>query len=534
MKNSEIRIGETVFDLTTGRLTSPSGEEIELRNQARQVLLKLAETPGEIVPRQTFFETIWKGTHVTEDSLVQCIAEVRAALNDKNKRLVETVPRKGYRLVASGPVTTGWMLRDRLVLVGAIFAIFIVAAAAFWAVQPGTSATARSVVAVLPFEDLGRTGDTDNLGDSVSHDIIDSLARYSEFDVIARHSSFRFRDPDQDLRDVARQLGADLVVQGTQEVRDRVLRVSVQLIDADTLTHVWVDRFEVPLEGMFEVNDTIAFRVAHEISSSVVAINAAAPRSAGDVDALILDNRVRILFQSAPRRESWIAALALTEESIERFPESEWGHLGRALMLRVGARFGWSEVGDDALLDEAEGLALRAVELGPQNYMSHLALGRVLMQRGEVERSTAALEAARELNPSSILVLNALGQAYIYSDRLGDVREVFDHVARIDPIQDTVSLWMRAWAEWQGDECDAALQTMQSIPAIPPEAMKLFAVIQLCRGDLEAADAAARSFLDRYPDWTLARELETNARNWTTDAPRTRWLSALSEVGIPD
>ncbi|MEM6891708.1 MAG: tetratricopeptide repeat protein [Pseudomonadota bacterium] len=176
----------------------------------------------------------------------------------------------------------------------------------------------------------------------------------------------------------------------------------------------------------------------------------------------------------------------------------------------------------EALLFEAERLALRADELGPQNYMSHFALGRVLTQKGELEGSVAPLELAVALNPSSILVLNALGQAYLYSDRMDDVARVFKRISRIDPIQDTVSLWLRAWAAWQRGECVDALGTIQSMPVIPPEAMKLPAVIHLCLGDTEAAAEAVRTFLDRYPDSTLAREAETNARNWTADDPRKR------------
>ncbi|MEM0949271.1 MAG: winged helix-turn-helix domain-containing protein [Pseudomonadota bacterium] len=534
MKESEISLGETIIDRSTGRLTKSNGIEIGLRHQTRQVLVKLAETPGETVTRQTFFETVWAGTHVGDDSLVQCIAEIRQAIGDNERRIVETVPRKGYRLAIGQTSQTAAWSRNRLTFVGAAVAALVVATAVSWTMQSGTSASGRSVVAVLPFQELGRSELDGGPGESVSHDIIDSLARYSEFDVIARHSSFRFRDPSQDLREIASQLGADFLVQGTQEIRDRTLRVSVQLIDAGTLTNAWVDRFEVPLENMFEINDTIAFRVAHKISTSVVAINAAAPRSAGDVDALILDNRARIIFQSAPRRENWIASLALAQQAVDEFPESEWGYLGRALLLRIGVRFGWAIEGDGALLDEAKTLGLRAVQLGPQNYMAHLALGRVLMQRGEIERSVAALEAAGELNPSSVIVLNALGQAYIYSDKLDDAFRVFDRIAQIDPIQDPVSLWMRAWAEWQAGECANALDSMQSIPAIPPEAMKLLAVIHACLGDTEEAGIAASAFLDRYPDWTLAQELETNARNWTVDEPRDRWMVALAEVGIPD
>lgn len=533
MKKPELQIGDLAFSMESGSLIDSAGNQVPLRFQAREVLRLLASRPNEVVERALLLSEIWQDRQSSEDGLVQCIAEIRKALGDANKAIVETIPRKGYRLVVNDVREPGWMLHRRREITAAVLAILAIAALGVWALRPADPGSGRSLVAVLPFEELGPSEPDYLLSDAVSEDIITSLARYSEFDVVARHSSFQFRETSLDLRKIATRLAADYLVQGSQLITGRTLRISVQLIDARDLTNVWVDRFDVPLDDFFEVNDTIAHRIAHEVSSSVVTLNATAPRPQGEIDALIVDNRVRHLFQSAPRRESWIEALDLTQQSIDWFPESEWGYLGRALMLRVGVRFGWSSEDTEGLLSEAETLAQRAVELGPQNYMSHFALGRVLMQTGEVRRSVAALEAAAALNPSSILVLNALGQAYLYSDRLDEVDRVFNRIARIDPIQDSVTLWLRAWADWQRDACADALGTMQAMPVIRPEAMKLLAVIQFCIGDTDAAAASIGAFLNRYPDWTLAREIETNARNWTSDDPRKRWLAALANVGIP-
>lgn len=536
MKSSEIQLGDISINLEKGGLTDARGHQIPLRFQAREVLRLLASKPNEVVERAALVAEIWQERQGGDEGLAQCIAEIRRALGDCDKTIVETIPRRGYRLAVSEaqPPVAATAHSRWWTIGGVAAALGMLALAVLWATGADHRLSSRSVIAVLPFEDLGPSDPALPLGDSVSEDIINSLARYSEFDVIARHSSFGFRDTSAPLRDIAEQLGANFLVQGSHVVQNGTLRISVQMIDASDLTNVWVDRFEVPLEDMFDVNDTIAYRVAHAISSSVVAINAAAARPEGQADALILDKRVRVLFQSAPGPDRWIDALALTQESIERFPESEWGYVGRALMLRIGVRFGWSGESTEDLLTEAETLARRAVELAPQNYITHFALGRVLMQQGEIERSVAALEVSAALNPSSITVLNALAQAYIYSDRLDDVHRVLERVARIDPIQDTVTLWMRAWSAWQGNDCEGALDVLQAIPVIPPEALKLLSVVHLCLQDRVAAQMAARSFLERYPDWTLAREVETNARNWTVAAPRDRWLAALAEVGVPD
>ena len=92
MKSSEIRLGSFILDPATGHLKDGGGKDCDLRHQTRNVLLMLAETPGEVVSKTAFFEKVWEGAHVSEDSLVQCIAEIRQAIGDETKSIVETVP----------------------------------------------------------------------------------------------------------------------------------------------------------------------------------------------------------------------------------------------------------------------------------------------------------------------------------------------------------------------------------------------------------------------------------------------------------
>jgi len=533
MKTPEIQLGRFTFHTVEGVLSGAYGEKVELRYQATEVLKFLANNPNAIVEKDQLVQSIWDGRHGAEDGLIQCIAEIRRVLADSEKSIVETIPRKGYRLVVNLPDAspTGNGLKAAI---GAGLVVLVMAFLASWWMMQSSTKTILPKIAVLPFEHSGQTDHGSDLGNAVSETIISSLARYSEFSVIAPQSSFRFRDSTKSIREIGEVLGADFVVQGSQMLNDRTLRIAVQLIDTRDGTLVFVDAFEIPLERMFETNGRIAFRVANTVSGALVDLSAQTTHREGEVDALILDNRARRLFQTGPSKEKWQAALALHEEAIGQFPDAEWGYLGRALMLRAGVRFGWEAENAVTVLNDAKRLAIKSIELAPQNYMTHFALARVLMQQGEISEAIVALERSVELNPSSALVLNGLGQSYIYAGDIEAVQTVTAKVAEIDPLPGVLTLWVRAWGQWLANECEAAQSSYSSMPTKPIAANKLRAVIAMCLGETESAIKAIDAYRDKHPDWSREVELDTNAANWMVDGPRDRWLAALADAGMPN
>lgn len=538
MKNCEIRLGPFRFDTQTGTLTDAAGAGVDLRHQSLQVLHELAATPGETVERRDIVARVWDNREGAEEGLIQCIADIRRVLGDTDKTIIRTVPRKGYRLVPTGAAEVkaapGRIGRRAGALAAAVLLLGLAAGyALIWSGRT-PEATSRVVLAVLPFADLGPSGDAPAIGDALGESIITTLARYSEFDVIARQSSFRFRDQTRDLREIGEALSADYIVQGSQSLADGMVRLSVQLVDAGDGTLRMVDAFEVPIGEVLETNDAIAHRIANLVGGSVIEAHARTPRRSGEIDALILGNRAWLLFQSGPSREKWLTALGYVDRSIAEFPEVEWGYVGRALMLRTGVRFGWDLSGPAPVLAEAEAAARKAVELNPQNYMTHYALGRVLMQAGDIEGSIAVLERARHQNPSSAQVLNALAQSYLYAGDSANLEETVARVARIDPLPGVLTLWVRAWAQWQAGDCDAARATVAEVPSAPLEMNKLRAVIHVCTGEVGAAQRDLAAYLKARPDWNVASEVTANAGNWMDDGPRQRWLDALVTAGLAE
>ena len=519
-----------MLDTASGRLTGLDGQEVELRAQSREVLLKLAESPFATIPKQEFFETVWQDMHVTEDSLFQCIADIRQALGDTSKSIVETVPRKGYRLVPTTVEVPPSRSVRRISAIGVALAIFAVGAVTWW--SAATDGSGPTVIAVLPFQDDSSQENVGVLGDAITSSVLDHLARYPELLVIARNSSFRFRDPGTDIKDVAKQLGAHYVLEGSQRLSNDLVAISIHLIDANEGTSVWSDQIEAPLQDILNVSSLIGQQVAHAAESRIadIIVRKSAP---GEADSLLLNLKARTKMLSGVSRENLDAALALNRENIERFPESPWGYLGVAFSLRTQIRFGWADDADRAL-EDAIMHAERAVELGPENYAAFFALGRVRMQQGDQFRAIEAFERALQLNPSSADALNALAQSHFYIGQNERALDVLERSRRIDPLPGHVHPWMTAWVLWQERRCQPALESFRKIPSPPPVAHKLLAAIEVCLGNDAAARSSLSTFLNSESVWSLEKEKRLHNATWVADGALDRWLNDLSRAGMRD
>ena len=527
MKSSEIRLGSFILDPATGHLKDGGGKDCDLRHQTRNVLLMLAETPGEVVPKTAFFEKVWEGAHVSEDSLVQCIAEIRQAIGDETKSIVETVPRKGYHLVPTQselPIQKNYWFRMAILSV-----VACLVAVAYILTDPSDKPS--RVIAVLPFQDDSVEPDKGRLGDLLSGEVLANLARFPELTVIARNSSFRFRDEGSDISEIAEELGADLIIEGSQQVEGTRLRVTAQLIDVEKGSRVWSDQIDAEIRDMLTVSSQISSRIAHSVEAFVAEAQAKAGGS-NEVDALLMNLKARRLLQSGLSKENIAGAIAIGTEAINLYPDQAWGHVTIAFALRTKLRFGWADNPKDDL-EKAISHAQKAVSLAPDNYVAHFALGRVRMQQGNQTSAIGAFETALSLNPSSADALNALAQSYFYIGQNERALEALAESARIDPLPGFIHPWMSAWTLWQDQRCDDALNSFSRIAAPPPPAHKLLAVIHVCRGEVEKASDALAAFLSSEPDWTASRERELHADQWIAEGALARWIDDLSAAGLP-
>lgn len=532
LKSNEISLGMAKLDTVTSRVFDNNGKELTLRHQSREVLSVLAKTPGEIVTRDALIADVWAGRSVAADSVAQCITEIRRVIGDQDKSVVETIPRQGYRLVLSDPEVTP---AKTPLLRGLITALVILASGFLFAAYFLTRSDGPSlgpVVAVLPFEDFSAEQQQGFLSDAISENIITALARFPQVVVISRRSSHQFRGNNLGIAEIARELGADFVLEGSQQYDGSQLRITAQLIEAESQAHIWADEFDVPLADMLKTNSLISQNIAQAVGATIVD-TAEASMAAGDVNALMISNAAQSRIMRSFTRENLLKNIEDQEKSLRDYPDSAWGHLGQALSLRIGLRYGWIEGDEESIRDRMYTLARRGVELDPNNFMAYHALGRVLMFNGNVEDAMRAFQRGVELNPSSMIVANGLIEALLFVGHTEEALERLDYLERINPLKHHIIGWNRAWAYWQLGECDKALNAFQSAPDMPIAAYRDLAAIHHCLGNENDASAAMSAYLAENPQMTVSRVKEIETGTWTAPGVLDRYLAAIEDSGMP-
>ncbi|MEE4210343.1 MAG: winged helix-turn-helix domain-containing protein, partial [Parvularcula sp.] len=202
MKSFETAVGSAVWDRGKGRLFDADGRELELRHKTREVLAVLVKTRGRTVSREALIASVWEGRDVAADSVAQCVSEIRQVLGDAEKRVLETVPRQGYRLVADDRGGAPWRWRG---LLPATLALVAAGLVVLYGPGLGPSETggAPPVIVVLPFEDFSAASNQGFLSDAVAESVITALARNPQHIVISRRSSFQFRDTELGASEIA-------------------------------------------------------------------------------------------------------------------------------------------------------------------------------------------------------------------------------------------------------------------------------------------------------------------------------------------
>jgi TolB-like protein len=228
-----------VVDLAADELRSATGDHVDLRPRSFAVLRLLAENAGRLVTKDDIIDKVWGDVIVTEDSLTQCIADIRRAIGDEGRRILRTVPRKGYVLVATQRTSE----------------------------LPGRVPD-RPSLAVMPFRSLdGPASDVFAYG--VASEIINELARNKDLRLIARDSSFPLAGQQLRAQELGERLGVRYLVEGTVRRGKETLLVDAQLVDARDGSIAWGDRFRAEAAGIPEVQWDIAAKIAGTLHSGM-------------------------------------------------------------------------------------------------------------------------------------------------------------------------------------------------------------------------------------------------------------------------
>jgi TolB-like protein len=403
-----------VLDLRRGALLA-DGVECPLRPKSFALLCHLVENAGRLVDRDEIMQAVWPGVFVTDDSIAQCVRDIRHALGNGAPQLLRTVPRRGYLFtasIASGSEPPAGVASPRITET----------------VQPVAGATSlpdRPSIAVLPFQNMSGEPEQEYFVDGMVEEIITALSRIRWLFVIARNSSFSYKGQSPDVKQVGRELGVRYVLEGSVRKGGDYLRITGQLIDAETGAHLWADRFDGPMEKVFELQDRVASSVAGVIEPALQAAETArsSRRATADLTAYDLYLRSYAMVWSSARQAP--EALRLAEQAIAIDPQYGTALSWAAFLCQRLLFDGRSE---DRTGDRLRGteFARRALEIGGDDPGILAEAAHALAYFGEdIGAMMALVERALALNPNYARGWHTRGVLRLWA---GDLDAAIEHI----------------------------------------------------------------------------------------------------------
>ena len=355
---------------------------------------------------------------------------------------------------------------------------------------PTASVLARSI-AVLPFVDMSPAKDQGYFSDGISEEILNSLAKIPELKVAARTSSFKFKGADRDVPEIARELKVLTVLEGSVRKQANRVRITAQLIDANTGYHLWSETYDRELTDIFAIQDEIAAAIAGalRIQLGIKALPQAQSIDARQVEAYEL--YLKGLQRWQRRTEADLrAAIALFEQAIGVDPGFARAHAGVALVYAVLPDYS-SEPLDhaNAKVNEA---ATRALELDPSSAEAYAALGSVARDQHDFQKSATLFERALALRPSFATARQWLGLTHMLAGDLARAEAALRTALELDPasriIHDNLS-WVLLLEGRYGEALVICRESFARDPADPlcPRKVMLGA---LALGELAEARSA--------------------------------------------
>jgi TolB-like protein/DNA-binding winged helix-turn-helix (wHTH) protein/tetratricopeptide (TPR) repeat protein len=473
MDKRDIRFDGWKVNFDSGEI-SRDGNTHRLQDQPLQILEELIGRPGEVVTREQLIARLWpKGVVEFDTGLNSAMRKLRIALGDDadTPRYIETLPRKGYRFIGhiedessvEGPAGVIPTLPDRYIPTpfetgldlgrrasdrraplkrlalgfGSILAALVLALVA-WKMPgdlfaPGTAPDERPTLVVLPLVDMSADQSEQALCDGLTEELSNWLAHIPTLRVVARTSAFAFKGQNQDVRKIAAALGASHVLEGSLRRSGNQLRITVQLIAADTGLHMWSRSFPVQMGDIFLIEDAVSRAVAEALHLTLSTETAElwAQREPEKMEALelYLLGRAR---QSRRTAEDNLKSIEYFRRAVTADPQYVPALTGLAESLLNGLSLNHAPLEDVKV--EVEPLINRAMQINPNQPEVLAVKGWLLTEEFKSDEALPLLQRATKLNPNDASSHRFLGNLYDRRAQPVEALKHFSAAAGLDPM----------------------------------------------------------------------------------------------------
>jgi adenylate cyclase len=505
LEAASYRFGGFALDPARGILLRPDGAEVGLRPKSAEVLRHLARNPGRVVSRDELMEAVWLGVIVTDDSITQCVAEIRRVLSDEGAPLLRTLPKRGYLLaaevtrgeplplpaaaslalattavVATSPIPApgpGGALtpamrpwRASLAAGGAVAAVALVGVAGWWglhsrAPRPATSLAAPSNAAptapaaeaamgaapvrrlsmvVLPFANRDGDPEQEHLADGITQELTATFGRASGFLVIGRGAASTYKGRAVDVRQVGRELGVRYALDGSVRRHGEQVSVEVQLHDTANGALLWSDRFDLPRGDPAKLPGLVNARVRRPLGYEITTTegNRSLAERPNDPDALDFTLRGYAIWSRGGSREGNLEARRLFERAVALDDGMAEAHVALGGTYIDAVDLDWSSDRDGDLTAGERHLA-RVIAINPQHSLVHYWRGVLHSLRWRFDEALIELDLVIANNRNAARAYGKRGLVMVLTDRPAQAVAEINEAMRISPHDLNFGSWFR-------------------------------------------------------------------------------------------
>lgn len=515
------------YELNASRRELRRGSEtIAVEPQVLDLLIFLVQNTNRVVTKDDLIASVWGGRIVEDTTLTSRISAARKAIGEtgRNQKLIRTFARKGIRFVGEVLTRDDDDLADKGIPPADV---------AFKLLQR-TPVLDRPAIAVLPFSNMSGDPGQDYFSDGISEDIITGLSKLRWFLVIARNSTFVYRGRSVHVRQVGEELGVGYVVEGSVRKSGGRLRITAQLNDVTTGSHVWAERYDRDFADVFAVQDEITEAIVAAIEPQLYAAENLRVRRKhpNSMDAWELVMRALSHYWRVTRHDNELAQ-ALLEQAIAIDPDYGQALGVLAASYTFGAHMGWAEM--QTISDIVERTALAAVRADSEDPWAHHALGAFYLITRRFDDSLAEFELALRLNPSFLQAQNYYATALSFCGRWEESLEAVSRAIQLSPRDPFSALYYGSacLAQYIGSNYEEAMRLARiaiRLRADYAAAYRVLAAAAGMSGDGHAATGALNDLRRAQPNISLAWVAEHVP--FKHDSDREHYLEGFRRAGL--
>jgi TolB-like protein len=421
-------------------------EPIAVEPQVFDLLIYLVQNRDRVVSKDDLIASVWGGRVVSDSTLTSRINAARKAVGDSGvkQKLIRTIARKGLRFVGDVHIRPMGLEPQPEIH------------------EPSRAALPlpdRPAIAVLPFLNMSGDPEHEYFSDGISEDIITALSKLRWFFVIARNSSFTYKGKAVHMKQIAEELGVGYVVEGSVRKSGDRVRITAQLNDVATGSHIWAERYDRDIADVFAVQDEITEAIVAAIEPQLYAAeNFHAQRKAPDsMDAWDLVMRALSHYWRVTRQDN-VVAQALLEKATVIDPNYGQALGVLAASQTFSAHMGWADMA--AVVPTAERAAHAAIRADGEDPWAHYALGNVYLFTRRFDDSLAEFELALQLNPNFSLAQGYYGLALAYCGRWQEADLAARRAMRLSPRDPFSAIYcgVAAYSQYVGHNYDEAMR----------------------------------------------------------------------------